>query len=79
MVSMDPVAIASVGLDILQEELQEEVPFGDPPRYLYVRYPAVDDYLHQAASSEWWPEGIIYDPEKDGIPMGSLVVLNLTC
>ncbi len=74
LVSMDPVAVSSVALDILQEEFRVEDLTTSPPRYTYVRFGAVDDYLHQAASSEWWPEGIIYDPEKDGIPMGSLGV-----
>ena len=32
------------------------------------------DYLSQCASSEYWPEGIVYDPEGDGTPMGSLGV-----
>jgi len=74
LVSLDPVAIASVGLDILQEEFQVLDESVYPPRYVYVRFPAVDDYLHQAASSEWWPEGVTYDPEDDGIPVGSLGV-----
>lgn len=74
LVSLDPVAISSVALDILQNEFREEDLTTNPPRYTYVRFPAVDDYLHQAASSEWWPEGVIYDPENDGIPVGSLGV-----
>ena len=74
LVSMDPVAISSVALDILQEEFQVEDLTTTPPRYTYVRFPAVDDYLHQAASSEWWPEGIVYDPEDDGTPVESLGV-----
>jgi len=74
LVSLDPVAIASVGLDILQEEFQVEDTDVYPPRQIYVRFPAVDDYLHQAASSDWWPEGITYDPEDDGTPVGSLGV-----
>ncbi|MFH0755707.1 MAG: T9SS type A sorting domain-containing protein [Bacteroidota bacterium] len=74
LVSLDPVAVASVALDILQEEFQVEDLTVNPPRYTYVRFPAVDDYLHQAASSEWWPEGIVYDPENDGTPIGSLGV-----
>jgi hypothetical protein len=69
LVSMDPVAVSSVALDILQEEFQEEDLSTNPPRYTYVRFNAVDDYLHQAASSEWWPEGVIYDPENDGTPI----------
>ncbi len=74
LVSLDPVAVSSVALDILQEEFQVEDLTTTPPRYTYVRFGAVDDYLHQAASSEWWPEGIIYDPEKDGTPIASLGV-----
>jgi hypothetical protein len=27
--------------------------------------------LHQAASSEWWPEGIEYDPDNSGEPIPS--------
>ncbi|HYQ59354.1 MAG TPA: two-component regulator propeller domain-containing protein, partial [Draconibacterium sp.] len=34
----------------------------------------VDDYLHQAADSSNWPEGIIYDPDNSGKPMPSLGV-----
>lgn len=74
LVSLDPVAISSVALDILQEEFKEEDLSADPPRYLYPHYTGVDDYLHQAASSDWWPEGITYDPEDDGTPIGSLGV-----
>ena len=74
LVSLDPVAIASVGLDIYQEEFKVEDMSVYPPRNTYVRFSAVDDYLHQAASSDWWPDGIIYDPEDDGTAIGSLGV-----
>ena len=74
LVSLDPVAVSSVALDILQEEFQQEDLTTTPPRYTYVRFSGVDDYLHQAASSDWWPEGITYDPEDDGIPVTSLGV-----
>lgn len=74
LVSLDPVAIASVGLDILQEEFQTEDLGVYPQRHTYVRFSAVDDYLHQAASKDWWPEGIVYDPEDDGTPISSLGV-----
>lgn len=74
LVSLDPVAISSVALDILQEELQVEDLTTTPPRYTYVRFSAIDDYLHQAASSEWWPDSVIYDPEGDGTPIESLGV-----
>jgi len=74
IVSLDPVAISSVALDIYQEEFQVWDESVYPPRYTYVRFAGVDDYLHQAASSDWWPEGIIYDPEDDGTPISSLGV-----
>jgi hypothetical protein len=72
--SLDPVAVESVGLDILQKEFTEEDLSADPPRYTYVQWDGVDDYLHQAASSDWWPEGITYDPDQTGSPIGSLGV-----
>ncbi len=72
--SLDPVAVESVGLDILQKEFTEEDLSADPPRYTYVQWDGVDDYLHQAADSSWWPEDIIYDPENDGTPIQSLGV-----
>ena len=42
-----------------------------------VNYPnmkGTTDYLRQAASSDYWPEDIIYDPENDGTPIRSLGV-----
>jgi hypothetical protein len=75
--SLDPVAIESVGLDILQKEFTvEEIDNNNstPDRYTYVQWDGVDDYLHQAASSDWWPEGITYDPDSSGTPIGSLGV-----
>jgi hypothetical protein len=75
--SLDPVAIESVGLDILQKEFtKEEIDNNNstPDRYTYVQWDGVDDYLHQAASSEWWPDGITYDPDSSGSPIGSLGV-----
>jgi hypothetical protein len=72
--SLDPVAIESVGLDFLQKEFTEENLTVKPERYTYVQWGAIDDYLHQAADSTWWPEGIQYDPENDGILMKSLGV-----
>lgn len=74
LLSLDPVAIASVSLDILQNEFQTEDLTTDPPRYTYVRFGAIDDYLHQAASSEWWPEDFIYSPNGDSVAIGSLGV-----
>ncbi|MBN2104844.1 DUF362 domain-containing protein [bacterium] len=70
--SLDPVAIESVCLDIMQKEFKEEDMSVKPPRYTYVQWEGIDDYLHQAASAEWWPEGIIYDPDKTGSSIASL-------
>ncbi len=72
IVSLDPVAIESVGLDIMQKEFTEEDLTANPPRYTYVQWQGIDDHLHQAASSDWWPEDITYDPENDGTPIASL-------
>jgi len=72
--SLDPVAIESVCLDILQKEFTREDKSAKPPRYAYVQWDGIDDYLHQAADSGWWPEGIVYDPDNSGKPIGSLGV-----
>jgi len=71
LVSQDQVALESVALDILAKEATagnadkwKDRPLKD----------GVDDYLQQAASSEYWPEGITYDPEDDGSPISSLGV-----
>lgn len=66
--SLDPVAIESVGYDFLRTEYNKDSEFP------YASKPAVDDYLHQAADKSEWPEGIIYDPEEDGTPIPSLGV-----
>lgn len=70
--SLDHVAIESVCIDILQKEFTAEDLTVTPPRYIYVQYDGVDDHLHQAASSDWWPEGFIYDPDNSGTPIQSL-------
>ena len=72
--SLDPVAISSVCLDVMRAEFKEEDLDADPPRHTHVQWPGLDDYLHQAASSEWWPEGIVYDPDNNGTPITSLGV-----
>ena len=58
-VSLDPVAIESVGYDFLRSEFTVESK-RDPS----VQMPGVDDYLHQAADSANWPKGIKYDPNN---------------
>jgi hypothetical protein len=68
--SLDPVAIESVGFDFLRAEFTSA-------RGWTLNFPqwgAVDDYLHQAADKANWPAGITYDPEKDGTPISSLGV-----
>jgi hypothetical protein len=67
--SQDPVAIESVGFDFLYYEFDSSNSLDAFPHY-----GAVDDYLHQAASSENWPSGITYDPENDGTIIESLGV-----
>ena len=61
--SQDPIAIDSVGLDILRNE----------PKATQVRGNA-DNYLHEAALADKAPSGTKYDPEGDGTPLTSLGV-----
>ena len=75
--SLDPVAIESVGYDFLYEEFDENHPteginvlgFEHGP---FPRFPATDDYLHQAADTSQRPKDFMYDPENDGTTFGSL-------
>ncbi len=60
--SQDPVAIESVGFDFLFNEFY----VGNPSGNDFPRYTGVDDFLHQAADSVNWAQGICYDPENDG-------------
>lgn len=69
-VSLDNVAIESVGFDFLRSEYTEE----RHSNLTYVQMEGVDDYLEQAASSDNWPSGIEYDPEDDGTSIPSLGV-----
>jgi parallel beta-helix repeat protein len=62
-VSQDPVAIDSVALDFLRNE----------PRCTDVTgYP--ENYLHEMAWADNPPSGTFYDPENDGVRLGSLGV-----
>jgi hypothetical protein len=67
--SQDPIAIDAVCFDFLLEEYSTK---SSSEKYPYMQ--GADDYLKQAASSANWPAGITYDPEGDGIPIGSLGV-----
>ena len=65
--SQDPVAIDSVGLDILRYEdgLNQAITdvTGNP-----------DNYMHEAALADNPPSGTVYDPEGDGTRLASLGV-----
>jgi hypothetical protein len=52
LVSQDPVAIDSVGLDLLRAEWDD-----------YPHAPGVDDYLHEAALADDPPSSTFYDPD----------------
>jgi Domain of unknown function (DUF362) len=75
-ISQDQVAIESVCYDFLRNEWNgvhkhsaaNNVFENGPSMY------GVDDYLHQAADSRNWPDGIIYDPDNSGKPLPSLGV-----
>ncbi|MDZ7723883.1 MAG: sugar-binding protein [candidate division KSB1 bacterium] len=69
-ISQDQVAIESVGYDFLRNEYTRE----RHPDLSYAQMQGADDYLHQAADSANWPEGLISDPENDGTPISSLGV-----
>jgi len=63
LMSQDPVAIDSVGLDILRNE----------PRATEVRGTA-DNYLHEAAQAGRSPSETVYSPNGDDTPLASLGV-----
>jgi hypothetical protein len=68
-VSQDEVAVQSVCLDFLRAEASVNTLFNNRPLF-----PAIDDFLHQAADSSNWPKGIKYDPGKTGTYIASLGV-----
>jgi|GEM_PF-158603 len=74
--SQDQVALESVCFDFLRTEYENKACYDLSGELVNVNYPnkcqAVDDYLHQTALPSNWPEVIIYDPENDGVPIGSL-------
>ena len=74
--SQDQVALESVCFDFLRSEWNGNNKhnaannvFEEGPNMF-----GVDDYLHQAADSENWPDGIVYDPDHSGEPLQSLGV-----
>jgi hypothetical protein len=64
LVSMDPVAIDSVGFDFLSQQWPGQA----------LQHEGTQDYLHEAALADSPPSGTVYDPEHDGAPMASLGV-----
>jgi parallel beta-helix repeat protein len=62
--SQDPVAIDSVALDFIRNEPLETDCAG----------PGVDNYLHEAALANDPPSHSFYDPDGDGVRLGSLGV-----
>ena len=72
--SLDPVAIESVGYDFLRTEFDGKNEH-DPINNDWENIPnmfGVDDYMHQAADAANWPEDIQYDPDNSGKPLASL-------
>lgn len=70
IISQDPVALESVCFDILRYEYNNPDNKEEYRPHMY----GATDYLRQAADPANWPEDIIYDPEGDGTPLGSLGV-----
>jgi hypothetical protein len=74
--SLDPVAIESVGYDFLRTEWNSERKHDavNNESEFQANINGVDDYMHQAADPANWPEGIIYDPDNSGKPVPVLGV-----
>ncbi|NJK87694.1 MAG: DUF362 domain-containing protein [Bacteroidales bacterium] len=68
-ISQDLVAIEAVCFDFLLEEYKNK-----PSNQKYPYYAGTEDYIKQAADPANWADGISYDPENDGTPIGSLGV-----
>lgn len=74
--SLDPVALESVGYDFLRNEFNG-INKHDPINNQWENIPnmfGVDDYMHQVADRANWPEGIVYDPDNSGTPLPVLGV-----
>jgi hypothetical protein len=75
-ISQDQVALESVCYDFLRNEWNGKNKH-DAANSIFEEGPniyGVDDHLHQAADSKYWPNGIIYDPDNSGMPITSLGV-----
>ena len=75
-VAIDQVALDSVCYDFLREEWNGTRQHSslNNNREDGPSVHGVDDYLHQAADRNYWPEGIVYDPDNSGTPIPSLGV-----
>jgi hypothetical protein len=74
--SQDQVALESVCFDFLRTEwngINKHNSSNNSPEN-GPNWNGVDDYLHQAADSSNWPEGIVYDPDNSGKPLTSMGV-----
>jgi len=65
LASQDPIAVESVGVDLLKAQWT-----GWYPNTVV----GTDDYLHEAATAEDPPSGTFYDPERDGTRLTSMGV-----
>ena len=74
--SQDQVAIESVCYDFMRSEWNGVNKHGSVNNRWEILpdRDGIDDYLHQAADSKNWPEGIFYDPDNSGKPLASLGV-----
>ena len=74
--SQDQVALESVCYDFLRSEWDGTHKHSAANNVMEdgPNMPGVDDYMHQAADSKYWPEGIIYDPDNSGKSLPSLGV-----
>ena len=72
LLSQDPVAIDSVGYDLLLNEWPQVVNNGTGATNSLQG--GAEDYLHEAALADAPPSGTLYDPERDGSGMTSLGV-----
>jgi hypothetical protein len=72
--SQDQVALESVCFDFLRTEWNgiNKHNASNNAEESNPNWNGVDDYLHQAADSANWPEGIKYDPDNSGKPITSL-------
>ncbi|MGE5295716.1 MAG: hypothetical protein ACM3VT_12885, partial [Solirubrobacterales bacterium] len=74
--SQDPVAIDSVGYDLVNAEWPDVVRYGHSPAAKYDMQGGAEDYLHEAALANDPCSGTFYDPDdyREEVRLGSLGV-----